>query len=130
MVPRLDLTLAGEALQKRTVDAVEGHPVKVALDGPGVAGGKEMDGVASAGGETGGGVELVGVVVGGVGPDVGVGTAAAGDGVVEPVEPAVVAWADGLAVPGTREPAGVRRVRARCGMLTSPGSRRAPCPGS
>ena len=93
MIARLDLTLAGKALQKRTVDAMEGHPMEMALHGPGVAGGKEMDGVARGGGETGRGVELVGAVVGGVGPEIGVGAAAAGDGVVEPVEPAVVTCA-------------------------------------
>ena len=93
MIARLDLTLAGKALQKRTVDAMEGHPMEMALHGPGVAGGKEMDGVARGGGETGRGVELVGAVVGSVGPEIGVGAAAAGDGVVEPVEPAVVTCA-------------------------------------
>ena len=90
MVPRLALTLPREALQKRTVHAVEGHPVKMPAHRRGVAGREQVRGRARGQGEPRDGEELGGVVGGRVGPEISVGAAAAGEGGVAPVQPAVV----------------------------------------
>ena len=55
--------------------------------------------------QSGSGEELGGRVLGGVGPEIGVRTSAVGYGVVEPVQPAVVARPDRLSVTGAGEPA-------------------------
>jgi hypothetical protein len=104
----LRINLSHKPLQKRAVYSVLRHPVEVPPYRARVAAAKHLRGSSIFVREPFNRVELRGVVGGGIGPEIGVRAPVGrrGEGLVDPVQPAVVACGHGISISGGFSPGG------------------------